>query len=101
MSDVLIVINKVVERNCRQGDLRNNIFFLEIIQAEGPSLLEYVESVAKTYTGLMNTEMRGRLDNPLPLENFLRGLLQAPISNLVQSFSISIGETLPQSKQKT
>jgi hypothetical protein len=30
------------------------MFFLAIIQKEGPSLLEYTESVAKTSTGLIS-----------------------------------------------
>jgi hypothetical protein len=46
-----------MKRDCRQGISRNIVFFfIEIIQKEGPSFLEYAEGMAKAYIGLMNAD---------------------------------------------
>jgi hypothetical protein len=63
MSNVLIVViwkQGHLKRDCQQSIPRNNdFFFLEIMQREGPSLLEYVEGMAKADIGLMNTDQQG------------------------------------------
>lgn len=69
--------------------LRTN-FFLEIIQTEGPSLLEYTDHVVKARIKTNNyRSTRIRQGNPLPSGNALRGLLQVPMSNLVQTFPVN------------
>lgn len=48
-----------MKKDCMQDILRIN-FFLEIIQAEGPQLLNYAEGVAKARTGLIiNADQQG------------------------------------------
>ena len=60
MSDILIVVNTAIfkKKDHRQGIPRNNVLFLEIIQTEGRSLLEYAD-VAKASIGLMNKDRQG------------------------------------------
>lgn len=71
--------------------------FPETIQKEGPSLLEYAEAVAKASTELGSADQQevGKVSLCL-WEMPEGGLAQAPTSNLIQSFPVSIGETHPQ-----
>lgn len=76
--------------NCGEQDNLKRIVckvFLET-RKEVTSLLEYA-GLVKASTGLMNADQPGT------------GQVQAPLSYLVQSFPVGIGEIHPQSNQKT
>jgi hypothetical protein len=90
--DALIVVSKVIWKAIvAKAFLETMFFFLELIQKEGPSLLEYAEGMAKASIGLMNANQQGRGKATLC---HCRESAD-PISNLIQLFPVSIGETHP------
>ena len=68
MAEVLIVVIKVIWKGIVGKAFTEAMVFLfflfffislDITQKEGPSLLEYVEGMAKADIGLMNTDQQG------------------------------------------
>ena len=59
MSDVLIVVSKVISKEIVGKTFLEIMFFLGTIQKEGPSLLEHAEGVARAGIGLMNADKKG------------------------------------------
>lgn len=68
------------------------MFSVQIINKEFPCLLEYAEDVAKTDTGLKNTDQQGK-NNVTPC---WESPLEVLISNSNQSFQINSRESHPQ-----
>lgn len=60
MSDVLIVSQRSFEEGLQPKHFQKQCFFLELIQKEGPSLLEYAKDMAKAGIGLMNADQQGK-----------------------------------------
>lgn len=71
---------------------RNNVSFQDIVKTEGLKLLKYAEGVAKAKVGPMNADQQVKVT--LFMGKYHGGgLSQAPMSNLVQSVPVSMGET--------
>jgi hypothetical protein len=94
MADVLVVESKVI----RKGKVfLEIIFFLEIIQKEGPRLNFRVcrrYGITQHWTNEYKST-RARQGNTLPLGNALGSLPKAPVPNSIQSFPVNFGETHP------
>lgn len=69
-------------KNCKQEILRNNGFFLSIIQAERPSFLNYAKGMTKLGIRLMYVDLHGTVKETLLLSvNSLTGLSKASMPN--------------------
>lgn len=81
------------KKDCRQGIPRNNFFSIDNSNRR-PQTSEICRKYVKGWHWINEGRTTwGRQGKPLPLRNDLVGLSQTPMSNLVQSFTVSIGET--------
>lgn len=77
------------------------MFHLGITQIDNPKHLGYVNNMAKAHNGPMSVEQkRDKQGNLLSLGNSLRGFLQAPRSNMIHSFPVTVENMPPKENQK-
>lgn len=84
------MVNNVIQKEIVGKCSYKQTFFLEIIQTEGTSPLEYTDLVVKVSIRRITTDKQRSGKAPLLSENALGVLLQAPMSNLDQTFPVNM-----------
>ena len=98
MSDVLVVVNKVIWQGIAGKAFLENSIFSRDNSKRRPQASGVCRRCGKGQHWT-NTDQQGTDRNPFPSGNALGDLLKAPVPNLIQLFPASVGETHPQIKR--